>query len=63
MSRSLAAPTVLTGWFNFTKAMEENNTENFLVPQDASTAVKYATNCRSTSRISNRITARNDLWP
>jgi phosphatidylserine/phosphatidylglycerophosphate/cardiolipin synthase-like enzyme len=38
------ATTVITGSFNFTKAAEANNAENFLVIQDVETAAKYAQN-------------------
>ena len=34
--------TVITGSFNFTKAAEDNNTENLLVIKDAQMAAKYA---------------------
>jgi phosphatidylserine/phosphatidylglycerophosphate/cardiolipin synthase-like enzyme len=40
---------VLTGSFNFTKAVEEHNAKNLLVFQDASLAVKYTENWRNHS--------------
>lgn len=33
--------TILTGSFNFTKATEEGNAENFLVIQDPALAARY----------------------
>lgn len=36
--------TVITGSFNFTKAAEERNAENFLVIHDKDLAVRYETN-------------------
>ena len=43
---------VMTGSFNFTKAAEENNTENLLVIDDPELAVKYSENWKARQGVS-----------
>jgi len=47
--------TVLTGSFNFTKAAEENNAENFAGDSGPSIGHKYTANWQAHLQLRNRI--------
>ncbi len=50
--------TVLTGSFNFTKAVDEKNAENLLVINDAALADRYAENWRLHAQHSEAYTSK-----
>jgi len=47
---TIGGETVITGSFNFTKAAEENNTENLLVIRDKKLAERYIKNWQEHER-------------
>jgi TonB family protein len=52
--------TVITGSFNFTKAAEENNTENLLVIRDKKLAERYTKNWQEHERHSEAYTGKGE---